>query len=241
MNPNNALALSNVTFRFSKNAVPFFSNLSVSFPAGKIHFIRGRNGVGKSVFFRILQGAFSQGEIATGDYILDDKKFVLDSNLQLPAEYTKSLNMVCQKFDTLLADQFSFDQNLRFANLPPVPTLAGLPEHKPLPDFLSRFAIDPATPVRLLSGGQRQILAMIMMLQKPTKILLLDEPTAALDDHNAALVMEFVRDLVQTSGLTVLIICHDKELVEQYAREGYYQISADPVSGVRNIDVVKTV
>lgn len=239
MNTKIALALNNLSFRFSKNAAPFFNNLSVSFPAGKIHFIRGRNGVGKSVFFRVVQGAFSQGEVVSGQLVLDEKSFAVDSSTKPPVEYTSGLNMVCQKFDTLLADQFSFDQNLRFANLPAIPSLAGLPDHKPLPAFLSRFGIDPSTPVRLLSGGQRQILAMIMMLQKPTKILLLDEPTAALDDHNAALVMEFVHDLVQMSGLTVLIICHDKELVEQYAKYGFYQLVADDNSALRSIVFVQ--
>jgi ABC-type lipoprotein export system ATPase subunit len=77
----------------------------------------------------------------------------------------------------------------------------------------------------MLSGGQRQILAILMALQKSASILLLDEPTAALDDKNSSMVMSFLNELLATDkNLTVLIICHDKELVDTYAHSQYHQI-----------------
>ena len=63
-----------------------------------------------------------------------------------------------------------------------------------------------------LSGGQRQILALMMKLQGNPGLLLLDEPTAALDEENAGLVFDFLKGL----PLTVLAVCHDEELVERY-------------------------
>ena len=79
-------------------------------------------------------------------------------------------------------------------------------------------------PVSLLSGGQRQILAIMMAIQKECGLLLLDEPTSALDSQNSETVMQFIKDLVAQTGITVLIICHDSDLVQRYASDGFYEI-----------------
>ena len=82
------------------------------------------------------------------------------------------------------------------------------------PDFLKEFNIPLNVPVENLSGGQRQILSILMCLQKPTSILLLDEPTAALDTKNAQLVMSLLKTLQQEKNMLILMICHDPELLE---------------------------
>ncbi len=162
-------------------------------------------------------------------YHIDDP-YSYDKNI------TSQIKMVVQKFDLMLADQFSFKQNLQLASLPEHPFLAPLPNHQPLPSLIERFGIDFEKPVYLLSGGQRQILAILMALQKPTKILLLDEPTAALDEKNATMVMEFLKALISSISLTILIICHDKELVKRYAKNYFYEIDVDESTGQRTIN-----
>ena len=143
--------------------------------------------------------------------------------------------MVQQKFDLMIADQFTFGQNLQIANLPEYPFFAPLPAHKPLPKLVERFGINSNTPAYLLSGGQRQILSILMVLQKHTKILLLDEPTAALDEKNAQMVMLFLQELIITTPITILIICHDKDLVHEYATKHYYELEVDEKTMVRSI------
>lgn len=61
----------------------------------------------------------------------------------------------------------------------------------------------------LLSGGQRQVLALLMASFNRPRILLLDEHTAALDPGTAALVMNATRRIVAEAGLTVLMITHN--------------------------------
>src|SRR5581483_218231 len=90
--------------------------------------------------------------------------------------------------------------------------------------MLDHGNIDMTTPAHLLSGGQRQILAIMMALQKPTRVLLLDEPTAALDNDNAQQVMAFLENITAELNLITLIICHDKELVVTYGHHSCYEL-----------------
>jgi ABC-type lipoprotein export system ATPase subunit len=145
------------------------------------------------------------------------------------------VRLVDQKFDQMLADQHNFIDNLRFARLASMPTIKSLPLHKPLPDFIERFAIDCTVPVRVLSGGQRQILAILMALQQSVEVLLLDEPTAALDEKNAIMLMDFIHQLAVARGITVLVVCHDQALVDRYAAGEYYRLCHQRNSTVRQL------
>jgi ABC-type lipoprotein export system ATPase subunit len=227
------LKIKNVSFKFNAQSPFFFKNLSVDFAMGTMHIIRGQNGVGKSTLLKILQGKLNVGEQLSGTFCFGADSFQVDSDKKIDQTCFKHVALVQQKFDLMLADQFSFTHNLQCANMPEFPTLGRLPEHKSLPELIQRFGIDINKPVKFLSGGQRQILAILMALQKVPSVLLLDEPTATLDEQNADMVMQFLTGLIASTGLTVLIICHDKELVARYAPNGYFEMSHDDVTGLR--------
>lgn len=235
----NILELRHISFRFPHQTNPFFHDLTAEFAAGALHFVRGQNGAGKSTLFNILRGAFHAQEKVAGKIILDGTLLDLDTQQAASAfSLQQHVKLVQQNFDLMLADQLTFEENLRVARLERYPELKGLPTLQPLPSFVERFGIPYHKPVHLLSGGQRQMLAILMALQKPTKILLLDEPTAALDAQNARMIMEFLQSLVTESGLTVLIISHDIELVQNYAKRHYYQINIDAGTGMRSIELI---
>lgn len=71
-------------------------------------------------------------------------------------------------------------------------------------------------PMGSLSGGQRQALTMLMTGMDRTDILLLDEPTAALDPRSAQVVMDTARLLIEDRGLTTLFITHNLEQAVTY-------------------------
>ncbi|MFC2107867.1 ABC transporter ATP-binding protein [Candidatus Bipolaricaulota bacterium] len=66
-------------------------------------------------------------------------------------------------------------------------------------------------PVSLLSGGERQALAVLMATLVPPKLLLLDEHTAALDPSNAAMIVRLTESFVDRSGLATLMVTHNME------------------------------
>jgi ABC-type lipoprotein export system ATPase subunit len=232
--------IENFNFKLEHTASYFFRNLNVIFPNGKLHFVRGSNGIGKSLLFRILRGIIYQQEEISGCFILNDFLHDFTQHKQIKDSFLfKKVAVVRQKYDLMLANQLSFVENLQLANLPSCPGLVGLPDHQILPHFVERFRIDQSKPVYSLSGGQRQILAILMALQRPSQILLLDEPTAALDERNATMVMAFLSDLVSSTKLIVLIICHDKELVHKYSPEGSFEMIIDEVHGARDIQFTR--
>ncbi len=65
------------------------------------------------------------------------------------------------------------------------------------------------TPIGLLSGGQRQAVALIMAVLNPPKLLLLDEHTAALDPKSAKTILEITDQLVRSEQMTALMITHN--------------------------------
>jgi len=208
------ILINNLSLSFGQ--VPFFDDVSLQMAPGKLHTLTGKNGSGKSTFLGALRGNIPcRGtlEMSGVSYALSD------------GEIKKKIIYISQKYDEMIADQFSFRDNLRFAHVASRPSLWRKLFSSPgFPFLLDRFEIDYDKPVRLLSGGQRQILALLMALQKQPKIILLDEPTATLDPTNASMVFQFLRALMEEVELTALVICHDHDLVDSFRNGSSFNI-----------------
>lgn len=206
-----------LSYQHHKTSPYFFKDLSFELVPGKMHALHGKNGVGKSILLNLLT-----------------QKRVPESMIKGEIRGGESVVLVNQRFDHMIADQFSFEENLKFAcmNLFPNP-FSRLNTPFFYPDFLEEFLIDMSQPANKLSGGQRQILSLLMVLQKKCKTLLLDEPTATLDEQNALLVFEFLKTLT-FQNITILVVCHDRELVKTYANGNHFHLEMDS-NGLRKM------
>lgn len=219
---HHGLSIDALTFHFAHHATPLFSEVSLNFAPGFIHFVRGYNGAGKSTFLRILQGRIESDERVSGSIVLNGTTYQLSSHMS--PSYKKVVKSVVQNVGSMLADSFSIQTNLQLANVHAYPGLQPLPEPQAVAVFSESISLDPEQIVATLSGGQKQLVAIMMMLQKKTRVLLLDEPTAALDSKNAHLVMQALEKIAKNSSLIIIIISHDKELVETYSAGNYVEI-----------------
>ncbi len=208
-----------LTYKHEKDAAYFFKNLSFTLETGKFHALHGKNGTGKSVLLKLLNKKVTPKAVMEGEI------------------HTHGMTMlVNQRYDELLADKFSFSDNLKFACMKQSPSLKNsLKSPIFYLDFIKQFAIDISKPVYMLSGGQRQILALLMILQKPIKMLILDEPTASLDEENAILVFDFLKSLT-TQGITLFVVCHHPELVNKYVTGKNFYLVKQP-DGLRTLEV----
>ncbi|MBP6870196.1 ATP-binding cassette domain-containing protein [Candidatus Babeliales bacterium] len=218
MNHKKYISVRDVSFSFSQEGKPFFENMAIDFKVGQINFVCGKNGMGKSTLLKILSGKASSH--VQGTFHFEGKNYALQ-NLQ---DQFDGIAMVSQNFNEMLVETYSFDENLQFALLSKYPSLKKLSKTLPLPCFVEKYGINSDIPIQMLSGGQRQILSILMVLQRCPKILLLDEPTAALDEENSNLVMTFLQELCIQESITIIAIVHDFELVKKYSQVVYFEL-----------------
>lgn len=219
------MRIEHLSFSFDNQSDFFFKDLSVSFKPHQVHFIQGDNGIGKSTLLAVLQGSIPKQSVCSMRITVDGVTYDTQGSA-LPDAFLSQVHTVQQRYDRMIADQFTFMQNVRMAHMSRYPGLQQLPEAQ-LFDIVADLAIDMHKPVYLLSGGQRQLLAIIMALQKTTKVLLLDEPTATLDSHNTNMIIKVLRILAVRLKVTILVICHDTAVVKAHSHGNHYIMSVN--------------
>jgi ABC-type multidrug transport system ATPase subunit len=213
------LTVKNLAFKFYQEAPYLFQNLSCEFESGKAYMLVGRNGSGKSTLFRLLQGVLQPQERAEGVIDLDGDFVDLHNLHTSTSALYRSIGSVPQAYDAMLIPSFTAENCLRLASLSRYPGLRSFFE-VPQPDtLLERFKIPLGNPVMNLSGGQRQLISILAALQRSIKVLLLDEPTAALDHNNKQMVVSMLKELAQERNIIMIMICHDTEIIQTYPKE----------------------
>lgn len=207
----NAIDLKNITFSFIKEGQPFLRLGSFVMEREKIHVLTGENGIGKSTFFSILSGSFSKAAHIQGEIEIFGRKCSFNDPL-IRQILSSRVKCVRQRFDDMLVPDFSFRDHLHF-----VPLLHngrwfhGMKKKADFPSIIRELGIPLDIPVRCLSGGQRQILAICSVVQSGAEILLLDEPAAALDRENEEKLYIFLRSVIEACGVSIFLITHKLE------------------------------
>lgn len=191
---------------------------SLTVGLGEVVALVGDNGAGKSTLMKVMCGAISPdaGEVVLGDDVpVEAGRFntaeqgvgVVYQDLAL-APHLTVLENVYLGHEVLRADR---------------PGWLGLLDRRAMAleaeAALKRLGIRLPTvqvPVSLLSGGQRQAVAIARAVKWARRVVLLDEPTASLGTRQADIVMNLVRNVAQ-QGLGVLLISHDMERLTRVA------------------------
>lgn len=202
----NLLQVRRVSKRFGGNQV--LTDVSLNVQAGEVFALIGDNGAGKSTLLRIM----------SGDRLPDSGEIFLQeqcvTGLSPRGRRALGVEMIYQ--DLALAPQQDAVANI-FLGRELVRWVAGcvpVLDERTMRERAARLlgelgAHVPATgtPVRLLSGGQQQAVAIARALIFEARILLMDEPTAALGVREAAGVLELIKKL-KARGIAVVLISH---------------------------------
>ena len=196
------------SFAGSDNTVDALKNISLTIDDGDIYGIIGMSGAGKSTLVRCI----NMLERPTSGQVLIDGT---DMAKLSPAELRRArrdITMIFQGFNLLM-------QRNCLANICFPLELAGVKRSeakKRAKDLLELVGLPDkakAYPAQL-SGGQQQRIAIARALATDPKVLLCDEATSALDPKTTASILELIRDINRRLGITVIIITHQMNVVE---------------------------
>lgn len=194
-----------------------FKNFSLNIEDGDFVSVVGSNGSGKTSLLNIICGSIDvdQGQILVGGKnITKQKDFyrhrMIGRVYQDPAKGTCPTMTILENL--ALADNKGKSYNLgRGVNKDRISYYKELlqPLNLGLEDKLH-------TKVGLLSGGQRQALALLMATMAPIDFLILDEHTAALDPKTAEIIMELTDRIVHAKGVTTIMVTHNLRYAVEY-------------------------
>ena len=206
------IALKNISQVFDngneKNQV--LKSLDLAIPEGQFVTIIGGNGAGKSTLFNIISGNLCP---TTGSIVIDGK----DVSQKSRSARASIVACVFQDPNSGVCPELTIAENMALAYSRGKPRgLQWAMRKKDMAFFkekLAEFDLGLENMLRkkasLLSGGQRQVVTLLMAtLQKP-KLLLLDEHTAALDPRIAKQVMGITKKLVDEQKITTMMISHN--------------------------------
>jgi len=221
--------------RKSFGGVHAVDGVSLSLAPGEVLAVLGHNGAGKSTLMQMLAGALP---LDGGELLLNDSVVKCASPADSRSAGIESIN---QKL--ALADNLDSVANLFLGR--EIRTRLGL-----LDDAAMRAAAVPlfarlnpnfkniADPVMSLSGGQRQVVAIARALQFKARVLIMDEPCAALGPSETAMVHDLIRRL-SAEGVGILLVTHDMPDVFALSQRLMVMKNGRPVATCRTADVTE--
>jgi len=189
-------------------AVEALRDVNMLLKKGEFLGLIGDNGAGKSTLMKILTG-FEQP--SAGKVYFDGQEVHLRSVGQ-----ARSMGIETVYQDLALVNQLTVYHNM-FLNrepirLVPFPFLNNGRMRKQAREFLNSIGVNiPSvnSPVERLSGGQRQSIAIARALYQQAKVILLDEPLAAMGAKEGALILDLLQNLKERADVSVIMIDHN--------------------------------
>ncbi len=187
--------------------------LELEIEQGELMAIIGNSGSGKSTLLNMIGGL---DRPSAGRLIVDGKDLFKLSPQELVAYKRNTVGFVWQNNARNLLPYLTAWQNVQ------MPMLWGIADKKKerALELLELVGMSRRKDHRLdqLSGGEQQRVAIAIALANNPKILLADEPTGAVDAKTGAYILDMLRDINRNTGLTVVIVTHDRMLAKKVNR-----------------------
>jgi len=186
-------------------AVTALVDINLHLGKGEVLGLLGDNGAGKSTLLKILCG-FQRPD--SGGIVLNGEEVTLRS-----VDHARSLGIEAVYQDLALINQLSVYHNM-FLNRERVrgPLMSNKSMRDTARAHLNEMGINiPSVdvPVASLSGGQRQAIAIARAVYSDAKLLLLDEPLAAMGAKEVAIILDLIGDLKRRGDVSIIIIAHN--------------------------------
>ncbi|WP_150307074.1 multiple monosaccharide ABC transporter ATP-binding protein [Planctomonas psychrotolerans] len=195
--------------------VKALQNVNLTVGRGEVHAICGENGAGKSTLMKVLSGVYPHGTY-TGDIVFEGKtvefRDIRDS---------EKSGVVIIHQELALSPFLSIAENIFLGN--EIQTRGMIDWQKTnleAAKLLARVGLrdNPITRITDIGVGKQQLVEIAKALSKEVKLLILDEPTAALNDEDSAHLLDLLRHLKQ-QGITSIIISHKLNEIKAIADE----------------------
>lgn len=205
----NLLSMQNIHKAFF--GVKVLKNVSFELSAGEVHILLGENGAGKSTLIKILSGAY---RLDSGEILIEGQK--VDPGSYDPKKASEhGIVTIYQNFH--LVPHLSVAENISLSDFAGRRGVIAWKEvYARAQEVLAniRFTMDPKRKVQDLSVSEKQMLEIAIALSKHAKILIMDEPTAAISKQEIELLFTLIHEL-KKQGIGIIYISHKLEEIKQ--------------------------
>ncbi len=211
MSNHTILEMRSITKEFP--GVKALSDVSLEVQAGEIHAICGENGAGKSTLMKVLSGLYPYGDYS-GDIILQGQEVRFRD-----IRSSEAAGIVIIHQELALIPELSIAENIFLGN---EPTRFGVIDwdyvNRTTLELMARVGLseEPITKVKDIGVGKQQLVEIAKALNKSVKLLILDEPTAALNEADSQHLLDLMSGL-RAKGISCIMISHKLNEIEQIA------------------------
>ena len=196
------------TYRTAKGSITALKDIDITIEDGEIFGIIGLSGAGKSTLVRCINYLERP---TSGQVIIDGKELGKLTNREL-LKTRQNIGMVFQGFNLLA--QRNVIKNICYPlEIAGVKKADALKRAEDLLELVGLTDKAQAYPSQL-SGGQKQRVAIARALAAKTKYLLCDEATSALDPDTTRSVLELLKKINRTLGVTIVVITHEMKVID---------------------------
>ncbi|GAB3058521.1 multiple monosaccharide ABC transporter ATP-binding protein [Sediminivirga luteola] len=208
---NHLLQMVNITKRFP--GVTALDSVNLAVREGEIHAICGENGAGKSTLMKVLSGVYPAGSY--------EGEIVYRGEVQRFGNIAASENagIVIIHQELALVPELSITENIFLGHeLNRLGVIDWDEARRRTAELLQQVDLneDPDTPVKYLGVGKQQLVEIAKALEKDVQLLILDEPTAALNERDSQHLLRLITGL-RDRGVTSIMISHKLGEIEQIA------------------------